>query len=113
MAGTEPRGPPCYSGTRDGHVGTSCGNNNDNHGSDHSPHHDPYNPQALTREQSDELRQVNEQALLTPVAGMTPEALAMESARLATLAERDRLERLQRELDDRTRQQPSSSRHKR
>jgi hypothetical protein len=37
----------------------------------------------------------------------------MESARLATLAERDRLERLQREFDDRTRQQPSSSRHKR
>jgi hypothetical protein len=31
---------------------------------------------------------------------MTPEALAMESMRLATLAERDRLERLQKELDD-------------
>ena len=44
---------------------------------------------------------------------MTPEALAMESTRLATLAERDRLERLQRELDERKRRQPSSSRHKR
>jgi hypothetical protein len=44
---------------------------------------------------------------------MTPDALAMESTRLTTLAERHRLERLQKELDDRARRQPSSSRHKR
>ena len=36
----------------------------------------------------------------------------MESVRLATLAERDRLERLHKELDDRARQEPSSNRHK-
>ena len=36
----------------------------------------------------------------------------MESNRLATLAKRDRLEQLQRELDEREHCQPSSSQHK-
>ena len=87
MVGIEPCGPLGYSGAHYGHVGTSCENNNGDQGNDRSPHHDPYIPQALTREQSDELQRINEQALHTLVTGTTPEALAMESAHLATLAE--------------------------
>lgn len=39
----------------------------------------------------------------TPITGTTPEALTMESACLATLAEQDRLKQLQKELDKRAR----------
>ena len=50
-------------------------------------------------------------ALHTPIVGETPEAQALEQARLANLAERTRLENLQRALDDRARQHaPESSR---
>jgi hypothetical protein len=38
---------------------------------------------------------------------MTHEALALESMRLSTLAERTHLEHLQKTLEDRARQQPS------
>ena len=50
-------------------------------------------------------------ALHTPIVGETPEAHALEEARLANLAERARLENLQRALDERARQRvPESSR---
>ena len=50
-------------------------------------------------------------ALHTPIVGETPEAHALEDARLANLAERTRLENLQRALDERARQRvPESSR---
>ena len=50
-------------------------------------------------------------ALHTPIVGETPEAQALEEARLANLAERTRLENLQRALDERARQRiPESSR---
>ena len=50
-------------------------------------------------------------ALHTPIIGETPEARALEDARLANLAERTRLENLQRALDERARQWvPESSR---
>ena len=50
-------------------------------------------------------------ALHTPIIGETPEARALEDARLANLAERTRLENLQRALDERARQRvPESSR---
>src|SRR3954470_1104665 len=51
-------------------------------------------------------------ALHTPIVGETPEARALEDARLVNLAERTRLENLQRALDERERQRaPESSRH--
>ena len=51
-------------------------------------------------------------ALHTPIVGETPEAQALEEARLTNLAERTRLENLQRALDERARQRiPESSRH--
>ena len=50
-------------------------------------------------------------ALHTPIVGETPEARALEDARLANLAEHARLENLQRALDKRARQRiPDSSR---
>ena len=50
-------------------------------------------------------------ALHTPIVGETPEAQALEEARLANLAERTRLENLQHALDERARQRvPESSR---
>ena len=50
-------------------------------------------------------------ALHTPILGEIPEARALEDTRLANLAERTRLENLQRALDERARQQvPDSSR---
>ncbi len=49
--------------------------------------------------------------LHTPIVGETPEARALEDARLANLAERTRLENLQRALNERARQRiPDSSR---
>ena len=50
-------------------------------------------------------------ALHTPIAGETPEARALEDARLANLVERTRLENLQHALDERAQQRvPESSR---
>ena len=50
-------------------------------------------------------------ALHTPIVGETPEARALEEARLANLAERTRLENLQRAVDERARDRvPDSSR---
>ena len=50
-------------------------------------------------------------ALRTPIVGESPEARALEDARLANLAERTRLENLQRAPDERARQRtPESSR---
>ena len=50
-------------------------------------------------------------ALHTPIVGETPEAHALEDVRLANLAERTRLENLQRALDEKARQRaPESSR---
>ena len=54
------------------------------------------------------------EALHTPVIGESSEARALEAARLATLAERTRLENLQHALDDCARRQiPESSRRQR
>ena len=104
---SEHRVPPGYLEPKGDHAAASHINTNGG-----IPGHEPYVSQARTREQPDELRHRNDQLLNTPIMGTTPEALAMESTRLATLAERDRLERLQRELDECERRQPSSSRHK-
>ena len=52
------------------------------------------------------------EALHTPVVGETSKARAMEAACLATLAERTRLENLQRALDDRTRRKIPESRQR-
>ena len=61
--------------------------------------------------QREELRRWNMDALHTPIIGETPEARALEDARLANLAERTRLENLQQALDERARQRvPDSSR---
>ena len=73
--------------------------------------HEEYLPEPLTSLQREELRRRNMDALHTPIVGETPEARALEDARLANLAERTRLENLQRALDERARQWvPESSR---
>ena len=80
-------------------------------GGDPSRPHEEYLPEPLTSLQKEELRRRNMDALHTPIVGETPEARALEEARLANLAERTRLENLQRALDERARQRaPESSR---
>src|SRR4051812_27167060 len=70
-----------------------------------------YMPEPLSSQQREELRRRNMDALHTPIVGETPEARALEEVRLANLAERTRLENLQRALDERARQRvPESSR---
>ena len=71
--------------------------------------HEEYQPERLTSQQREELRRRNMDALHTPIAGETPEARALEEARLANLAERTRLENLQRALDERARQRVTNS----
>ena len=71
-----------------------------------------FQPEPLDSLQREELRRRNMDALHTPIAGETPEARALEEARLANLAERARLENLQRALDERatsTRRQSTST----
>ena len=70
-------------------------------GGDPAQVHEEYLPEPLTSLQSEELRRWNMDALHTPIVGETPEAHALEDARLANLAERTRLENLQRALDER------------
>ena len=95
-----PRSPPGFPRT-DGGDG----------GGEPSHAHEEYLPEPLTSLQREELRRRNMDALHTPIVGETPEARALEDARLANLAERTRLENLQRALDERARQQvPDSSR---
>src|SRR4051812_7057104 len=65
--------------------------------------HEEYRPEPLTSMQREELRRRNMDALHTPIVGETPEARALEEARLANLAERTRLENVQRVLDERAR----------
>ena len=73
--------------------------------------HEEYLPEPLTSLQREELGRRNMDALHTPIVGETPEARALEDARLANLAERTRLENLERALDERARQRvPDSSR---
>src|SRR3954471_5027464 len=80
-------------------------------GGDPSHPHEEYLPELLTSLQREELSRWNMDALHTPIVGETPEACALEDARLANLAERTRLENLQRVLDERARQWvPESSR---
>lgn len=80
-------------------------------GGDPSHPHDEYLPEPLTSLQREELRRWNMDALRTPIIGETPEARALEDARLANLAERTRLENLQRALDEQARRRaPESSR---
>ena len=80
-------------------------------GGDPAQAHEEYQPEPLTSQQREDLRRRNMDALHTPIAGETPEARALEEARLANLAERTRLENLQRALDERARQRvPDSSR---
>ena len=57
--------------------------------------HEEYQPEPLTSQQREDLRRRNMDALHTPITGETPEARALEEARLAKLAERTRLENLQ------------------
>ena len=56
--------------------------------------HEEYQPEPLTSLQREDLRRRNMDALHTPIVGETPEARALEDARLANLAERARLENL-------------------
>ena len=94
------RGPPGFPGA-DGGDG----------GGDPSHAHEEYLPEPLTSLQREDLRRRNMDALHTPIVGETPEARALEDVRLANLAERTRLENLQRILDGRARQRaPESSR---
>ena len=82
-----------------------------NGGGDPSHDHEEYLPEPLNSQQREELRRRNMDALHTPIVGETPEARAVEDARLANLAERIRLENLQRALDEHARQRvPDSSR---
>src|SRR4051812_37564224 len=75
--------------------------------------HEEYRPEPLTSVQREELRRRNVDALHTPIVGETPEVRALEEARLANLAERTRLENLQRALDERARAPaPESSRRR-
>ena len=60
-------------------------------------------PSPSHRYKREDLRRRNMDALHTPIIGETPEARALEDARLANLVERTRLENLQRELDERAR----------
>ena len=50
--------------------------------------HEEYRPEPLFSQQREELRRRNMDALHTPIVGETPEARALEDARLANLAER-------------------------
>ena len=52
--------------------------------------HEEYQPEPLTLLQREDLRRRNMDALHTPIIGETPEARALEDARLANLAERTR-----------------------
>src|SRR4051812_35997782 len=72
-------------------------------GGDTARDHEEYRTEPLTSLQREELRRRNMDALHTPIVGETPEARALEEARLANLAERTRLENLQRALDERAR----------
>ena len=83
-----PRSPPGFPCT-DGGVG----------GGEPAQAHEEYQPKPLTSLQREELRRRNMDALHTPIVGETPEAQALEEARLANLAERTRLENLQHALD--------------
>ena len=95
-----PRSPPGFPRT-DGMDG----------GGDPAQAHKEYQPKPLTSLQREDLCRRNMDALHTPIAGETPEARALEEARLANLAERTRLENLQRALDERAWQRvPVSSR---
>ena len=71
-------------------------------GSDPSHVHEEYRHEPLSSQQREELRRRNMDALHTPIVGETPEARALEEVRLAILAERTRLDNLQRALDERT-----------
>ena len=88
-----PRSPPGFPRT-DGIDG----------GGDPAQAHAEYQPEPLTSQQREDLRRQNMDALHTPIAGETPKARALEEARLANLAERTRLENLQRALDECARQ---------
>ena len=50
--------------------------------------HEEYRLEPLSSQQREELRHWNMDALHTPIVGETPEAQALEQARLANLAER-------------------------
>ena len=65
--------------------------------------HEEYEPQPLNSQQREELHRRNMEALQTPIIGETAEAQAFEAVRLATLAERTRLENLQHSLDEHAR----------
>ena len=63
--------------------------------------HEEYRPEPLSSQQREELRRRNMDALHTPIVGETPKAQALEEVLLANLAERTRLDNLQRALDER------------
>ena len=95
-----PRSPPGFT-REDGGDG----------GGDPSHAHEEYLPEPLNLLQREELRRRNMDALHTPIVGETPEARALENARLANLAEHTRLENLQRALNEHARQRvPETSR---
>lgn len=102
MAGTD-NGPPGYPNNPDGHGAA-----------DDALRADPrVNTPPLTREQITEINRVTDQTLHTPIIATTPEALALESACMVTLAERTRIEQREKALEDYIRSLPSSSRSRR
>ncbi|KAE8817880.1 hypothetical protein D1007_04506 [Hordeum vulgare] len=82
---------------------TNTGGNLD-HAMENSVEHEGHNegnhhiPQPLIEQQREELQHRNDQVLCTPITGNTPEDIALENAWLANLAERERLERLERSI---------------
>ena len=77
-----PHVPPGFPGAEGG-----------NGGGDPSRDREEYLPEPLNSQQREELRRRNMDALHTPIVGETPEARALEDARLANLAKRTRLEK--------------------
>ena len=74
-----PRGPPGFH-HEDG----------EDDGGDPSRVHEEYHPEPLSSQQREDLHHRNMDALHTPIVGETPEARALEEARLANLAKRTR-----------------------
>ena len=74
------------------HASRRGGENMDNSGT--SFNHEEYQPQPLSPQHREGLQRHSEEALHTPIIGETAEARALEATRIATLAERTRLENI-------------------
>lgn len=117
MANGPANGPPRYAEQADGR--TNDGRNNRNPADETADSQDGGGARVdggavpPTREQIDELNRMAEQTLHTSITATTPEGIALEAARLATLAERAWLEQREKALEERARNIPTSSRNRR